>query len=38
MMIGPAPMMRMLWMSVRLGIYFFSACFSVMSAVKRSKR
>jgi hypothetical protein len=33
MMIGPAPMMRMLLMSVRLGIYFFS-----MSAVKRSKR
>src|SRR5579871_4437806 len=22
MMIGPAPMIRMLWMSVRLGIYF----------------
>ncbi len=34
MMIGPAPMMRMDWMSVRFGIrYFFSIDFT-----KRSNR
>ena len=36
MMIGPAPMMRMLLMSVRLGMaYFF---FSSIRPVKRSNR